>query len=402
MKKLEKDLYIKHAKRLAAIINEKSTFVAYLTRKDFNSVLKNELNVLFACEKLFPKVELEGKITAKALVRELNKLTKDTFKLDEKFKYEDETDLIDAINYLTTFCNNMFKVNLDDLVGGKNVTATDPKIDLRAKPTFDEQGPRMNSNFAFAGAGIPLAATPYENPYLVGKAYAKIQDDMVQGKFYRYKTKPRIIPIVKWISTILLMLLALSLLVAGVFAFMAYNLKVSDGSETGSIPGVIGSGVFYLVMAGFCVYPIVIAMKSLVGKGGKNDNLKYYFNWPFVVITLVLALLFVLLDLNRTWLMPFSIVDDSGIGGVGFYGWKIMFIVVCAAIGLNIVPLIIGSINNPKPDPEAVEKKVREYIDLFTAESGQMPVPPKADVQKPTKVEKPKKDKDKTKDQPKK
>ncbi|MCQ3914575.1 MAG: hypothetical protein MJ201_02040 [Mycoplasmoidaceae bacterium] len=197
MKKLEKDLYIKHAKRMYAIIDEKSTFASFLTRPDFNNVLKNQLNVLFACEKLFTKVDLEAKYTAKSLVKNFNKLTKDKFKIDENFKYEDETDLIDAINYLYTFCNNMFKVNLDDLVAGKNITATDPKIDLRAKPSFDDEGAKVNPNFAFAGAGIPLAATPYENPYLLGKAYAKLNDDMKQGKFYRYKTQPRIIPIVK-------------------------------------------------------------------------------------------------------------------------------------------------------------------------------------------------------------
>ncbi|MCQ3915676.1 MAG: hypothetical protein MJ195_02965 [Mycoplasmoidaceae bacterium] len=136
-------------------------------------------------------------MTSKALTKQFNKATKETFKINEKFKYDDQTDLIDAINYLVTFCNNMFKVNLDDLVSGKNVTATDPKIDLRAKPDMDDEGPRMNRNFAFAAGGIPLASTPYENPYLVGKAYAKLTDDMKQGKFYQYKTKPKIILIVK-------------------------------------------------------------------------------------------------------------------------------------------------------------------------------------------------------------
>ncbi|MCQ3914573.1 MAG: hypothetical protein MJ201_02030 [Mycoplasmoidaceae bacterium] len=72
-----------------------------------------------------------------------------------------------------------------------------------------------------------------------------------------------------------------------------------------------------------------------------------------------------------------------------------MFLVACGLIGLNIIPIILGSIFNPKPDPVAVDKKIKEYIDLFSAESGQSPVPPKADVQKPTDVKETKKGKNK-------
>ena len=72
--KLDKDLYIKHAKRLQAIINDKSTFLNFLNRSDFNSVLKTQLNVLFACEKLFPNEKVDDKFKAKELVNVFNKL----------------------------------------------------------------------------------------------------------------------------------------------------------------------------------------------------------------------------------------------------------------------------------------------------------------------------------------
>ena len=395
--KLDKDLYIKHAKRLQAIINDKSTFLNFLNRSDFNSVLKTQLNVLFACEKLFPNEKVDDKFKAKELVNVFNKLTNSTFAINEKYTYEDETDLIDQINYLFTFCNNMFKVNLDDLVAGKNITATDPKIDLRAKPDISDEGPRMNPNFAFAAGGIPLAGTPYENPYLIGKAYAKLNDDMKAGKFYRYKTQPKIIPIIKWASVICLMLLALSLILCGVFAFMADPLQVSIESESYKLGG-IASGIIYIIVAGFCAYPITMIMKTLVGKTSKNLNLKYHFAWGFIVVTIALAFLNVMLDINKTILLESNahIDDPSGLAYTGYLGWKAMFIVICSLVGLNIVPIIIGSIYNPKPDPEIVEKKIREYIDLFSSESGQRPVPPKADVQKPTDVKDPNKDKPKS------
>lgn len=387
MKKIEKDLYIQHAKRLQAILDDKSTFVSFLNRADFKQTIKNELNVLAACEKIFTKVEIDAKLTSTNLTKQFNKLTKESFKLDENFKYDDQTDLIDAINYLVTFCNNMFKVNLDDLVAGKNVTATDPHIDLKAKPDLGDEAPRMNTNFAFAG-GIPLATTPYENPYLVGKAYAKLTDDMKQGKFYRYKTKPRIIPIVKWISVILMIILSVSLIVAAVFAFMSNGLQVTLSGDTEvSYLGGISSGIFYLVVAGFCCYPTVMLLKTMVGKSGKNENFKYHYGWGMIMMALLLTLLIVMLDIGNTVLLERSATIEPGQGSkyIGFVGWKIMFIVCCSLVGANIVPLILGSIFNPKPDPEAVERKIKEYVDLFSAEVGN-PIPPKADVQKPTEV----------------
>ncbi|MCQ2956453.1 MAG: hypothetical protein MJ233_00890 [Mycoplasmoidaceae bacterium] len=273
MKKLEKDLYVKHAKRLQAILDSSSSFAPFLTRPDFNATIRTELNVLAACEKLFPKARIGSQYSSKTLVKEFNKLTKASFELDSKYKYEDETDLIDSINYLFTFCNNMFKVNLDDIVAGKKVTATDPHIDLKAKPQFDDEPPRPNSNFAFAGGGIPLAATPYENPYLLGKAYAKLNDDIKQGKFYRYKSKPRIVPVMKIISVVLMILLSLTFIATSVFAFMANNLQVNVEGEVLGLR-TIDSGIIYIILSGFCVYPVVMTLISLVnGKKKNNPNL---------------------------------------------------------------------------------------------------------------------------------
>lgn len=392
MKKLDKETYIQHAKRLQVILDEKSTFIPFLTRKDFNGVIQNELNVLAACEKLFPKLDLAAKYSSKSLVKDFNKLTKGSFKLDEKYKYEDQTDLIDAINYLVTFCNNMFRVNLDDLVAGKQVTATDPKIDLRAKPEMDDQGPRRNPNFAFAGAGIPLASTPQENPYFIGRAYAKVSDDIRNGKFYRYKTKPSIIPVAKIISIVCMMILILGLIVSAIFGFMASNavIHVNDGD----LPfGGIMNAVFYIVAGGFGIYPLYLVMSSMVGKNASNPNLKYYFNWPFVLIFLILALLFVLFDMIPLWIGNYEVVTQpSDPAYIGFYGLKYSLLVSTILVGLNVVPLIIGGVCNPKPDAAAIDAKIKQYIDLFSAESGQAPVPPKADVQKPVNVKEPKKD----------
>lgn len=390
MNKLDKNLYLQHAKRMKAIIDEKSTFAPFLSRADFKGVIKNELNVLAACEKLFPKVEVAPRSSAKSLTNTFNKLANETFSIDAKFKYEDETDLIDQINYLVTFCNNMFKVNLDDLVDGKKVTATDPHIDLRAKPEFDSQTPRMSPNFAFA-TGIPTSATPYENPYLLGRAYAKLNDDIIHGSFYRFKTQPKIIPIVKMISFVLGIITILALITCSILAFISTGLKVQDGEDTPKI-NYIMNGIFYLIAAGFGVYPLFITMSRW-----NNPNKKFFFNWGFVLMFIILAILFTMMDLIPIWLNWDDVLKDPENKYNTFKALKYLLLVTTCLAGTGLIPVIIGATCNPKPDAEAIDRKVKEYVDLFSSEIGQSPVPPKADIQKPKDVKESKSSKGKTK-----
>ena len=57
--------------------------------------------------------------------------------------------------------------------------------------------------FVCAAVGVSLIST-YLNQQMsdlmtasVSEVYAKLNDDVRQGKFYRYKTKPRAIPVIK-------------------------------------------------------------------------------------------------------------------------------------------------------------------------------------------------------------
>ena len=390
MKKLDKDLYIQHAKRMKVILDEKSTFIPFLTRPDFKEVIKTELNVLGACEKLFAKTDIPSKSSAKHLTTVFNKLTKENFAIDSKFKYEDETDLIDHINYLVTFCNNMFKVNLNDLVEGKKVTATDPHIDLRAKPDYDTQTPRMSPNFAFA-AGIPTSATPYENPYLLGRAYAKLNDDINHGSFYRFKTQPKIIPIAKKISFALTILTILALITCSILGFVSTGLKIQDGESTSKI-NYIMNGIFYIIAAGFGIYPLFITIS-----GWKNPNKKFYFNWGFMLMFIILATLFTMMDVISIWLNWDEFLNDPENKYQAFKILKYLLLVTTCLGGVGLIPVIIGAVCNPKPDAEAIDRKIKEYVDLFSSEIGQAPVPPKADVQTPTEVKESKPSKDKSK-----
>lgn len=392
--KLDKELYTKHAKRLQVIINEKSTFVPYLAKGDFVKVIENSLNTLQACEKTLTNVEIAAKFTAKALAKEFNKLGKNTFKLDDKFKYDDESDLIDNINYLHTYCKNIFKVDLDDLVEGKEVKVSNPKIDLRAKTDVDEMpAAGMGMGMGMGMPGMDMGAMGgYQNPFVMGQAFAKVKQDIGEGKLYSYKSKPKAVIYAKIGSAITIALTIIALIVAAVFAFLSaeYQVKYTDG-QAGLKFNATGPGIMYILIAAFGAFPLYQSIKGLTTK---NDNLKYYFTWPWILIFVLMALLFVMPDMRVTWLLT----ADAGITQTeaaqsAFNAWKIMYIVSLGCCGLCLAPMILGAVCNPKQDEEMIQKAVQRYADEMIASYGFGPHPgqptPPTDVQKPVEVKKP-------------
>mgnify|MGYP003335128979 CR=1 FL=1 len=88
----------------------------------------------------------------------------------------------------------------------------------------------------------------------------KLEQDMKQGKFYRYKTKPRIMPIVKWCSIILTILVALSLLISAIFGFIDNTVCLFSpaSGEEGNVSMTMNA-VFYLVLYLYNLQIVLVA-----------------------------------------------------------------------------------------------------------------------------------------------
>jgi len=385
--KLDKELYTKHAKRLSAILNEKSTFVPYLAKADFVKVLSNSLNTLYAVEKKLTNVELAAKYSTKNLVKEFNKLGKNTFKIDEKFKYDDESDLIDNINYLHMYCKNIFKVDLDDLVEGKDVKASNPKVELRSRTDVEDM-PNLGVGMNMGEMGA------FGNPFVMGQAYAKVKQDMASGKLYTYSSKPKSVVIAKIISCVTISLAIIGLIVAAIFAIMSANYQViytksGGGTEQAGLQwNATGAGVMYILIACFGAYPLYLTIKGIITK---NDNLKYYFSWPWILIFIILALLFVMPDMRVTWLLTADkdVKSQPAQAKMAFETWKIMYIVALSLIGLCVAPMVIGAVCNPKQNKGLIEKTLQQYANEMMGQYGS---PSATDVQKPVDVKKPEKE----------
>jgi len=387
MEKLTKELYIKHAKRLASIVNATSPFAQYLNRTDFINILKLEINVLASLETKFPDDKLDAGLKASKIAADFASLSKTEYKLDEKFKYEDEDDYIDAINYLHTYCKNIYKVDIDELVEGKKVDVAAPDINLGADAHEDAAGAAAMGGMPFMGAMGDMAGMPgmegMVNPFAYANATARLNKEVKEGKVYQYTSKPKAVPIMKTILSVLLILIAVAFILSSVFAFITNGLAY-DYEGKAKTANFVTNGVFYLITAGFAIYVAVTNIIQEV-QGKKNDNIKYSFTWFLYFGLLLLVFLIPLLDLRNTWIIKdVTITDTTFRKTVGLAGWKILLLIDVALGLLLLIPLIIGAVKAPKVNQEMLQNLISEYMKGFMPK--QTPSTNNVDVQKPVDV----------------
>lgn len=391
MKKLNKELYEQHAKRIEVIVRHQSPFSIYLKRKDFSFIVESQLNILNVLEHKFDDSKIDKKFKVNNLVKLYNGSTGSKFQINDQFKLDDDVDYLDSMNYLVTYCKNIFKVDIDELVSGKQTTVEQPVSPIN-------QSNVENINEAAAGAGafgsmFSMGAEymdPRQNPFILSQASVQLQKEMSEGKFYRYKTKPRAIPVIKWVGAILIILTCLSLILMAVFAFLTNNAKVIvEGSSDPVLFSTITDGIFFILFAGLGVYNLVVFFKSILSK---NENQIYYFQWQVLLIFIIGAIMAVLFGIDGVFLVEYSVPDLTNIQKLGIQMWKVFWFMSISSVGLCLVPIILASIFNPKVDTAAIDKRLNQIVEQLTSNYGVFKKPT-ADVQKPVDVKKPRKSK---------
>lgn len=364
MSKLNKELYVQHAKRLQFILNDRSPFAGYVKRNDFAFVLKTQLNVLSVLEKKFLKSGVENKFKVDTLVKKFNSLSKSDFKIDKNFKLEDDSDYIDNMNYLVTFCKNIFKVDIDDAIEGKHVNVAEPKVQLRSEePT--------NNNVPFGmNPGMSMGAEfmdPRQNPFVFGQASAQLQKEISSGQFYRFNSKPKAIPIIKWVAVILILLSCIGLVLMAICAFLTHGITVKTEDDKGPL-GTITDGIFFILFAGLGIYSCVSFFKTIFSK---NPNDRFYFAWPLLLILIIGTIMSELFSLTRVFPLSFTYLEEesTALQVFGKNAWRYCWFINIALTCASIVPIVLGSIFNPKVDSGAIDKRLSQIIDSLSSSS---------------------------------
>lgn len=259
------------AKRLYGLLYCTNPTFFPSNNKSFIDLFEKELNILSYLDKTEAKKnDLGSKFLANSLVKKYNSLTKRDFVLSKKNLLVNGNkleDLQDDINYLTIFCKNIFKINIDDIFAKVLSGKTSSGV---SSTTNNQDNINTNSNYAFNSNPNPQFSNVVNNSYIYGLATSRAMSDFSLGKIYVYKTKPRIILILKIVMFVLLCLSCLASLTLSIVSIFVN--RIPYGKD---YVDFLWMGICFFVYSFICVYALQTLYKQIKMK---NLNLKYSFS----------------------------------------------------------------------------------------------------------------------------
>lgn len=364
-----------------SIIFSSNLTLSNLKNESFAKIIEKQLNILgFISRK---NNEPSKKIDS--FIKKYNEETKSKFEIDKNFNYSDLDLMVDDINYLNIYCQNIFKLSLDEISKGKQQKIE--KVSTDRTKVINAQDNIWSSNNTFMNVGAqPM--DPHMNPLLIGQAHARLKDEMNNGNVYIYNKKPRIIPILKIIISSLFLLLALSQVLLVVFMSLSGNFeyRTVDGTINFPTSQIIWSSIMDVLFACIFIWASWFFIKPMLllkdKKNNtikpKNDNNIYYFVWqPFIFIGIFYVLI-ILMDIfwfPGTTQTIFSVLSESKeiVSNANVIyaldGWYYMVIVELVCLSLILLLLVMASISNPKQDKDKVKNLINQYINDLVGQS---------------------------------
>jgi hypothetical protein len=275
---------------LTTIFNAPSMKAA-LTQPNLQSIIEKQLNILAYLEN-YNKNKI---LKSDTLLKKYNELSTKSFVIDKNIGYTDNDVLVDDINYLAVYIRNIYKVDLEALAAGKEAKISTPTVTDATPPTPAATG------FPFMMPGMMGAGmSPENNPMYTAMANARIQADAAQGKVYLYKTKPKLMPILKGIIGIGLFICALASIFVGI------GMAVSNGSsyiatatnvEWSNSLGM--ESIMYFIFGAAVLFSAYSITSPLLYKNTKrfNENRLYRFQWQSFIMTIILFMFIVIFGL---------------------------------------------------------------------------------------------------------
>lgn len=242
--------------------------------KKYQTLIEDELSIL-------------GQLKEKqlsTLVQSYNNATNKKFLVQAKDEKLSETTIIDKIKYFDIYTLNVYKLDINALMAGKNATVS-------SKEVIETNAPPVNP--------IPVMPSIGNIQEQMGMMQANmhLQQKILSGEIYMYKSKPKIVLILKWILAALLLLLALSCAFVSIGMFALDSGVIASWLNNGQPvdSNLKLNGISYLILFALAIFYAYQHFTLLVTTKSKktNENKIYSFSW-FTYIFLAVYIVFVI------------------------------------------------------------------------------------------------------------
>ena len=346
-------------------IFSKSFLVNETKNKQFQELILKQISILAFYEASLKKTKSKSKeqdknscLSSQEWLDKLNQINNTKLSLIE-VNYKNDVDAIDDANYIKTYIQNVYHLNIDDAENNDVIQAkTVQNIDDNSKETANP----FSGVFSDIGGDTPITMGDFQEQFYKQVALQKFHKELSDGNFYQYKTKPKIIPILKYVVSSFLILFALITVIKIILIFMSNNVSIINpnkehtSTELNLIKEYLIGDILNLICSSYMSY--------IVLKPAKNDNNKYYFSWK--LFTFISVIWFINLIMNLVFNIELlSLKEGDGNNIVGlinkyqvFKGYIYTSFGTTAIFALVIILVVVSSVFNPKVDSDRIKQKL--------------------------------------------
>ena len=346
-------------KSLTFLLNNKHCIDYLKNSKNFQNILKNELLIL----NHFLTTKKKNKEHIHILVDKYNAFClSNKLDLKDKLSIKNEDEMIDYVNYLKVYIKNILHFDIDEAINS---------------PSKFENIKFNNNELKLTGVTNPNGT--WENifkqnfhninPFVLRVAQSRINEKLKNDEIFVFKSKPKIVKIIKIIYACLMFLFAFAMLFLAVVWFLIANKPTGYNYYVFGYFNPIFLVVFSMTFAysGLInIHPYITAIKT---HKKPSQNAIYSVISLFVTSSVIFGLLF---SIYNIWPIPGArtIYEFINIYGDSYDEFTktcvfLMSIAISSMIAISLLSLIAGIIlitNKPKRDSNAINKLLFDEI----------------------------------------
>lgn len=303
----------------------------------------------------------------------------------ELSKFDNENDFDEIVAFFPVLISNSLHKSIEEIENSISQKTVDKKL-LTSKEeqknieenevnNFDPNS-MMNAMGGFFNASN-MNQIADQMMYQAGQVL--LNTKIASGEVYKFSTKPKLIPIIKYLISALFILVPI-LMIASIAILGVMSGKVEIYLNINNKEEVVQLTLFsWTSILNLIVYLLIVGMitYSLI-KNNKNENFKYRLNWGSLAIYLFIAWLTIFLqatdsldpvfhwDNLKNELQDFisknpDHYDTKAISL--FEKYRIIQFVIFGALGTITILVVLGAVFNPKVDNNRMQELLQKYVE---------------------------------------
>lgn len=380
-----------------------STVNLLKTDTTFQEVIEKDVNLVSYYETNFDIAEKK----ANKFIQAFHVITKKHIKISDNYlDYKDEDNNFDSINYTNVYLNNLLGQSVTQIGDSLKAKAPneaevkDEKVESK-EPTEEDYANNTPQSDEEVLERSGYTMHDVADQLIQQQAGLLLNRNIQTGKVYAFNSKPKVIPIMKWLTaSFMIIILILSIAAFAIMMCTNNKLQLPVQSWNGNGPSQITMQYvqlmtpfpFQLLMILLIVIMVVMSML----RNMKNDNSKYRYSWGWMIFYILMILMVTLIasGIQNSLIFNFNgfqsllvstqygtnaniALNGSNMSNVVVMGqhltkhaayyynlildWRDIQFTIYALIGAIIVCTITGAVFNPKRDIQRLQALLLEY-----------------------------------------